>query len=258
MHVRKLNPILAALLVIVLGVGLFGERRAASAQSGPLPGLMAVIEGQGGVFVRTGPSNFYPVVGYLTAGSLIAIDGRSSRGSDAWVRTWRNHQEVWVPAWRVTVLGAPDDLPVMFRLVTPPYAIRMQAENMGGDGTLRLRRQAIDDLTVRMVTGQSRSKRLYAGGIYRVEVYFLNRGYGTQTVEVSIDGTVVSRAIVRMGTAPGYNTIVGYDSAPFIIVPFGTHLVQVRVTGNSRAAIELDEVTLRPVLQRFSTVQPVG
>lgn len=258
MHARKSRQILVAVLFIAaLCAGSSGRPRVAQAQGGALPGLLAVVEGREAAFVRSGPSIFYPTSGYLTTGSLIAVDGRSSRGSDAWLRTWRDHQEVWVPSWRVTLLGDASDLPVVFRLVTPPYPIRLQAEEMRGDGTLRLRRQASDDLTVRMRTGQVRSAVIAAGGLYRAEVYFLNRGPGVQSIAVSVDGQIVSEVMVQTGTTPGYNTIVGYDSDAFL-VPRGLHIVQVRITGGSPTGVEIDEVTLRPVAQRFASTRPVG
>ena len=258
MHARKSRyRLVAVLLVVMLGAGIGGRLRIVRGQSGPLPGLMVVVEGREAVFVRGGPSIFYPITGYLTTGSLIAVDGRSSRGSDAWLRTWRNHQEVWVPSWRVTLLGDVDDLPVIFRLVTPPYPIRLQAEGMRGDGMLRLRRQASANLTVRMRTGQVRSAVIAAGGVYRAEVYFLNRGAGVQAITVSVDGQIVSKVMVQVGSSTGYNTIVGYDSDAFLL-PRGLHIVQLRRTGASASSIEIDDVMLRPVAQRFASTRPVG
>ncbi|WP_119065120.1 hypothetical protein [Aggregatilinea lenta] len=257
MHVPSSRYIVVTLLLVgALCAGWCGDMGVAHAQAGPLARL-AVVEGREAVFVRSGPSIFYPIAGYLTTGSLIAVDGRSSVGDDAWLRTWRDHHEVWVPAWRVTLLGDADDLPVVFRLVTPPYPIRLQAEGMRGDGTLRLRRRASDDLTVRLRPGDARSAVIAAGGLYRAEVYFLNRGTGVQSIEVSVDGQVVSRVMVQVGSTPGYNTIVGYDGDAFV-VPRGLHVVQVRITGGNPAGIEIDEVTLRPVAQRFPSTQPVG
>ncbi len=255
---RKQGPIFAALvLAVTLTFGLLPPPRTARAQGGPPVGTLAVVDGRQVVFVRSGPSTFYPIAGYLTPGSLIVVDGRSSRGTDAWLRSRLNGQEVWVPHWRLTVLGSLRALPIMFRTHTPPQPIRVPVETMRGEGSLQLRRDAQGSLTVHLRNGQARSTMIAAGGLYRVEVYFLNSGWGVQTIEVSIDGRTVSHTMVQKGTAADFGTIVGYESGPFIL-PRGLHLLEVRVVDGSVWGTEIDEITLRPVAHRFPSNRPVG
>lgn len=255
---RKQGPIFAALVLAVsLTFGLLPPPRVARAQGGPPAGMLAVVDGQQGVFVRSGPSTFYPLAGYLTPGSLIVVDGRSSRGTDAWLRSRLNGQEVWVPHWRLTLLGTMRALPITFRPHTPPQSIRVPVETMRGEGTLQLRRDAQGRLTVHMLNNQTRSTMIAAGGLYRVEVYFLNSGWGVQTIEVTIDGRSVSHTMVQKGAVAGLGTIVGYESEPFIL-PRGLHLLQVQIIDGSVWGTELDEITLRPVVHRFPLNRPVG
>jgi N-acetylmuramoyl-L-alanine amidase len=64
------------------------------------------------VNVRSGPSTTYPVIGQLSADTVVEVNGRNDSETN-WLRIDFNGEDGWVAFFTVTLEGDPDNLPII-------------------------------------------------------------------------------------------------------------------------------------------------